>query len=308
MYAGRYIVILCGIPDILSDEIEKRREKFQESGKWEILSHPLAFPWSYSEDYFQHIYSLLSSRLRDRLSPRTSPEASRIDGVMTIYVDYGETPEVGQLVEEHFAVESLVQSITVPKVLGKGHLRPNEIKMAANAVLVSARSRMRKAENALSALTEEIQSRDNRTPLLLPVENFGGKELPRLIQTVQKIIVSSDPPSVLKKIVNGTRLRQVRQGPDRKFHFANTKGIVFRSPGTNRHALAWEDGVGHLDRCWTRSRIRLGIQYDPRFHYDCVKDKGKFPPNWPSCHGQDFAAPSGAKHVNVAPNDYVRKS
>ena len=168
---------------------------------------------------------------------------------------------------------------------------------------------MRRGERVLSAISNEVVSNDNQTPLLLPERNFDTIEIQKLAGEVGRIALSeTDAFEAIKKIKTDFNSRNPKiNNQDYGKSYKNKKNILFRGPGkNNRHALAAVSAHGHKQQCLIRGRMRLGAAYDPRFHYDCTSLKGAVSRKWESCHEQDFSLPIGRTHVNISPNDHTR--
>lgn len=143
---------------------------------------------------------------------------------------------------------------------------------------------------------------DTRTCVLLPRANFGSgfntvKE--SVHSSVATMTASTEIGDALRAIEN--RLPRSNGG-----RFVG-KGLVFHAPAkaAAMHGIAplW-CMVGHDARCVIRGRIRFGVCYDPKFHYDCDLGRSK-KRRFVSCHGEKVLK-SGRTHVNVAPSDNIR--
>ena len=155
--------------------------------------------------------------------------------------------------------------------------------------------------------SEEVTNRENKTCLLLPHRNFGN-EFRAVLDCVREASQARAASEEFRR-----RLRHVAQSlrTERKGsheYFIGRRGLVFRSPGRARarHGLApgWDSPGGHDSSCVIRGRLRFGVSYDPRFHYDCdIPKDGEL--NFPSCHGTK-CIPRKRTHVNIAPNDNIR--
>ena len=126
-----------------------------------------------------------------------------------------------------------------------------------------------------SVISEEVNGRDNRTCLLLPPKTFERGFL-RVCEEVHNVIRNGEEPDQFRR-----RLKQVsstlrvREGK----YFVGERGLVFTCPAkaTDRHGLApiWEDESHHAS-CVIRGRLRFGVPFDPRFHYDCEVEDMKW--------------------------------
>ena len=95
--------------------------------------------------------------------------------------------------------------------------------------------------------------------------------------------------------------------------FVGRRSLVFKpAKAQHGHPPPWDDDndspSGHQDSCVIRGRIRLGVAFDPRLHYDCPLPRRDQPTRrLPSCHGY-CTLDSGRRHANIAPNDNVRET
>src|SRR5690606_17761497 len=90
-----------------------------------------------------------------------------------------------------------------------------------------------------------------------------------------------------------------------KPYFKDNRGLQFKSPGSDKHAVARRVGDGHSPACLINGRARLGGPLDPGFHYDCEYEHSHVDSEYPNCHGAP-TPPSKRDYVNIAPNDYIR--
>lgn len=301
------MVVVAGIPAFLSREFDSRLAKIEE-GRRRFVWVPLKNYRSYDLNYVEMLYSHFASSWRELFHTKEHNGAvpPGFEGVITIYLNHdGGNAE---LVLGSFEVETLTIGIPVPEILNTLRLTPNNLRNAANKIMKSLQKALRKGEVALSAITKEINSNDNKTPFLLPDRNYGTKEIRELAKKVSGAVREPDPFVAVKTAADdfGRRHPRVAFGKNNRKHFINGKGVIFQSPGSDRHGAASLHGNGHHESCLVRGRLRLGAIYDPRFHYDCVKSKGALSSDWQSCHGQEFVLPKRRRHVNIAPNDHVR--
>ncbi len=303
----KVLIVVAGIPAFLTKEFESRLPKIEE-GRRRFVWAPLKNYRSYEPDYVETLYSHFTSSWRELFYTKEHSGAvpTGFEGVITIYLDHdGGNAE---LVSCLFEVETLTMGIPVPGILKTLPLTPNKLKNASNKIVKSLRKAIRKGEKALLAIAKEINSNDNRTPLLLPDRNYGTREIRELAKNVSEAIREPNPFVAVRTAANNFENRHPRVafGKSKRKHFINKNRVIFQSPGSNRHGVSDLSGNDHHDSCLVRGRLRLGAAYDPRFHYDCVQFKGALASNWESCHRQKFTLPKGRSHVNIAPNDHVR--
>lgn len=250
----------------------------------------------YTEEYAQDVYERLVSKLKARGSAtRESLLAKtklvflflhKVDGSHTILVD-------------RFSVEALVFPLIVPSVcqmsLATGGQRGQVVQQMIRAV----RRAIRHARKLLYAIGEELNSRENKTCLLLPPKTFG-KDFQKVMNRVRDAAAEEEDPASFEKSLKSLRLRKNGR------HYEGDGRLVFISPSKSgpRHGLApvWEDS--HQSSCVVRGRLRFGASYSPRFHYDCPMGHGTRR-QFPGCHSPR-TLPRDRTHANVAPNDGVR--
>lgn len=151
----------------------------------------------------------------------------------------------------------------------------------------------------VATIHEDLNSRENKTCLLLPPKTFGRGFL-QVRHRVRDAATSREDP---RKFANSLKTLNVDKSGK---HYVGQGGLVYRSPSKAgpRHGLApvWEDG--HQPSCVIRGRLRFGVPFDPRFHYDC-----QIPRDWhrrfPGCH-QPLQLPQSRQHANCTPNDNIR--
>ena len=303
----KVLVIVAGVPAFLSKEFEPRLAKIKE-GRRRFVWAPSKNYRAYEPDYVEMLYSRFVSSWREIFFSKEHNGAGPpgFEGVITIYLDHdGGNAE---LLCDLFEVETLTIGIPVPKILTTSPLNPNKLRDASNKIVKNLRKAIRRCEKVLPVIAKEINSNDNKTPLLLPDRNYGTKEIRELIKNVSESVREPNPYVAVRTAAKKFGNDHPRVAFDKRTrkHFINGKGVVFHSPGSDRHGAPSLSGNDHHESCLVRGRLRLGAAYDPRFHYDCVKSKGALASEWRSCHNQDFALPKGRDHVNIAPNDHVR--
>ena len=275
----------------LATEFEKRNEEL-------VPLRSLRCPSGYTEWYVSKLYERVAHELKKLISP-SRETLFRNASLTLLYVDRPEGTADALL--DKFGVEAL------PVPLGTLCMAPtrtsNQMGNVVNRLIKTIRQAMASVGALRWAIGEEVTNRDNRTCLLLPPRTFG-----RGFQTVRKHVYAAarngEGPDEI-----GKRLKQLRNTipvQDRKY-FVGDKGLVFICPAkaADRHALAplWGDD-SHNASCVIRGRLRFGVSFDPRFHYDC--DFGsRRTVTLPGCHKPQSVSRK-RRHVNVAPNDNVR--
>ena len=152
----------------------------------------------------------------------------------------------------------------------------------------------------------EVETRRNRSPILLPLRNFASDLLqPSIERLAEDLLVTAKPSSRVEAACQAIEAEHpfVAGGDDKGF--TDKAHIVFRSPGRDLHGQLWENqGEGHTIQCVLNGRFRLGGPIAKGFHFDCTRPprlQGQFS----DCHDKegDYV---GKPHLNIASNDYVR--
>lgn len=272
--------------------------KFEKRDGELIPLRGLRCPAGYTEEYVGRLYG----RVANELEKLSSDKRDRLLHGSTLTILYARRPERGDgALLERFGVEALLAPLSVPQNV---RMRTsNEIGHVVNMLIKTIRRALRRLRPLQSVILEEVTNRDNRTCLLLPPKTFGGR-----FQTVREQVYAA--------VHNGdgtddfrARLNRVSNSfpTARKNYFIGDRGIIFRAPAKAgaRHGLApmWKDGA-HESSCIIRGRLRFGISFDPRFHYDCEVGNRRTK-TLPGCH-EPQTVRRNRQHVNIAPNDNVR--
>lgn len=171
-----------------------------------------------------------------------------------------------------------------------------------------------RARIAIEALHKEVVERANRTPLLLPLRNFRSKQLRDWMQELQTTLVSQQNiytadlsiKTAVKRLEAIHPLRMVEDKKRNRPCFVDNHDVEFHAPGKMLHGLP-HTSDGHPVSCILAGYRRLGAPYNPSFHYDCIKGaRGNLKGLFYRCHGAEAESMEGDRHINIAPNDFVR--
>lgn len=179
---------------------------------------------------------------------------------------------------------------------------------SANELIDLLRTATNRAKAALSHLGDELVSRSNSTPLLLPLKNFSSSTVVDELRRLHEQIAAADNhDELIQGAVN--RIKKAhpfdRVGESQKRVYMDDREVVYASPGRDRHAFA-RPGNGHSAECVLSGKRRLGAPYDHAFHYDCTKEsQSQLRGSFFGCH-DPAAERVGNPHLNIAPNDFVR--
>lgn len=277
----------------------------EEGGLYRLLSQPFNTTQDDVNGYIGKLYQRVAAELRkvDRDGKRTRHDLMTDIKLVLLYVDGDE--EGREAVFNEFGVEALVTPIKLPT--DTGYLTPNDRNRSANFLVDESIQALRHAQALFESIEYHVQKIDSKTPMLLPVKNFGA-DIGKVLTGMREAAAArgEDDKRFRRRIERIERaLPTARQGGRR--YFRGRSGIVFRGTpkGGPRHGVSpgWSDR-GHNFSCVIRGRLRFGVPYDPRFHYDCDISKiGNR--EFPSCHGTEKIK-AGQRHVNIAPNDNIR--
>lgn len=182
-------------------------------------------------------------------------------------------------------------------------------KASANALVAALHDATQRAKAALVLLSNEVLARSNTTPLLLPVKNFSSDILVGELRALHVGLHRAEDHHEFLQMAT-ERIKQAhpfqRIQDSSKRAYVDDRQITYQCPGRHRHAFARPNG-DHPSSCILAGTRRFGAPYDRAFHYDCTKAgmpqlRGSFY----GCH-EPAAEYIGDPHLNVAPNDYVRR-
>ena len=300
------LIVLAGISATIAKLFESKITKLCENRRQFIFLPMPRYCW-YDHDYVRDLYSqfLITLKTIVPLDRANEHPPTEFIGVLLIYMRYGGRDP--QLLLDAFGVETLVAPVDISEFTLHEGVSFNRARRLRNLVVERMRKVIRTGEVALVEIGRQIRSNANKTPLLLPFQNFGGQELIALRDKLGAATSSKCPQRAIQLATERfeASTQRVRHDNDRFMSFSNSDGLIFRRPAA-LHGYNWNIGDGHPDHCYVRSRLRFGACFRPSFHYDCVKEKGTLPIEWKSCHSQLVDLPKSRSHVNIAPNDYIR--
>ena len=293
------MVVVAGIPPEIRDEFVI---KFNKAWSIPVLL-PLERSKGYTDSYSAELYECLAARLKEcEQSTRSHLLANTNLALLYLHKNDGSESALFQ----RFGAEALVVPLKWPKFAEMPLTTGNQRRQAVNGLIRKGRRVIGHTQSLLAVIAEEVTNRDNKTCLLLPRKNFGHK-INKVFACVRDSALSEEEgKDKFKQKLDRVSQSLPTDHVDRRKYFTGQGRLVFKSPGKAgaRHGLAptWED-PGHDSSCVIRGRMRFGVSYDPKFHYDCdIKDGNR---SFPSCHGTK-SVPRGRTHVNIAPNDNIR--
>lgn len=188
--------------------------------------------------------------------------------------------------------------------------------MQANQIGAALRAATPRLVRAVNAMNSELETRLNRTPLLLPLRDFDGRGVADEIRGLSLSLPLEDRPSeaiaaACKRIEATYPFDKAKVGSARCF--TDDRKIEFRPPGRANHGMAASAEPPHNANCFLNGGFRIGGRYEPGFHYDCrhrlstgKRKKAKvLKGSFLDCH-DDRDNYVGEPHLNIAPNDFVR--
>lgn len=296
------VAIACLPPIIREDFVAKlmRDKKINHRIKI-ICSTPYDASKCSPKIYLQNFYSHVANSLRESDLQKQRKRNDTLLGVNLVVLYLNIARVSTSDIFHKFGIESLVCPIKMPEEICLD--TPNHRRIAVNYLSKNAHRAIRHADALLDVIADHVRGKDSRTPLLLPVKNFG-KSFRRILDAVRE--ASSDVSEDKERF--RIRIREISKSLPKSQHgYRNESGIVFKGQrkAGSRHGLSpnWSSH-GHELSCILRGRLRFGVFYDPKFHYDCniLKNTNRI---FPSCHGET-SIPRSRKHVNIAPNDNIR--
>ena len=291
----RILVLVAGLPrEILGPFITRLKNNY---AKLDVLETLPLDSGSYTPGYAEDLYRKLGSGLRT--TDGAGPGAWWGLNLIVLFLRKRDRSECHLV--ERFGLEALLVPLEMETTTRRGPRR-HMARATVNALTSQSNRLLRHARIVLSLLAEEVTNRDSRTCILLPRANFGS-QFETVKEYVQGAVKSFKSAGAFRKKLKSVGNR-LAKSPDGRFRNGR---LVFRAPARAgaRHGLAppW-DTKEHDDRCVIRGRVRFGVPYDPKFHYDCdLARTGRR--SFTSCHGETRLKP-GRSHVNIAPNDNIR--
>ena len=295
-------VVAAGIPPDLGDLFQTALGKALEG--WTILARlDLAPAAPYTPEYAASLYERTANKLRRRTGNRRREDLLAGVHLVLLYV----ARESKSTLVDAFKLEALTVPLTGQDALHEDRLTPNARQRVAKNLASEAVKALKGAKRLLAVIEEEVSQRDNKTCLLLPPKNLG-KPSAAVIHCVQEAASIGRDGSDFKKQIQSVAQSLKKHRQDGRSYFVGKHGFVFRAPSKARlrhgYAPTWED-AGHVERCVLRGRLRFGAPFDPRFHYDCDVNGRKL--KLPNCCDNTVSTAKRDTHVNIAPNDNVRK-
>jgi len=293
-------VVVAGIPSELGDEFENSfNKRSRNKHRYEIITRrELDISRRYTESYADSLYEKLVDGLRKRLP---SNRETLLATVSLVRLCLAKADGSQSILLNKFGMGILTVPLEWPCSVRKYPSTYNQRRQAVNALVRNGIRSIGYADRRLAVVSEEVTNRINKTCFLLPPKNFGNN-IEHISKCVHSADLHEDSVDVFKgEIKNVSRLLK----KDQNGNFVGMRGLVFKS-ARERHAYPpeWKQDSEHNASCVIRGRLRFGVPYDPRFHYnvDITKVRDRI---FPSCHNER-RLPRSRKHANIAPNDNIR--
>lgn len=294
----RFVIGFAGIPSEIYDAVYKERGVICNENA-EFLSTPLKSEGWFSR-YGESHANFFAKRFAERIE-EDHHNRLKDTGFATIYVKHDAVSSA------RFIKGFFPSTFCYPIEWTFDRTDRMAMNISKNVLVSAFKEAVAKVTRSILALRKELTERDNRTPLLLPVKNFHSKALVIELESLQQKLASESERLVaVAESVNSIEQRHPPRRGDysnRRF-YVDDRNVEFHPPGSARHAFA-RTQLGHQVSCLLSGRRRLGVPYDPVFHYDCVKGRGAIREYFFGCH-EDARVREGHPHLNVAPNDFVR--
>lgn len=301
------IVAIAGLPTVHYNRIEQQASTIFGTGQ-RFIASPLKADTSgaYAPD-LAHGWLLLN-----KLAKALQTDKTLLDhgcGVLILSPPGHDTTEIRNLLAPFAAILEVALPVPV-------HTTGRPAQMQANQIGAALRAATPQLVRAVNAINSELETRPNRTPLLLPLRNFDGRGVADEIRSLSRSLPLEEHPSeaiaaACKKIEAIYSFDKAKDGSARCF--TDDRKVEFRSPGRANHGMAASAEPPHDATCFLNGSFRIGGRYKRGFHYDCrhrlstgKRNKAKIlKGSFLDCHnGRDDYV--GEPHVNIAPNDFVR--
>ena len=295
---ARSLAVVAGLPPEI--EVPFRKEFVSKLVQHENVELTLSSTRSgnrpYTREYARSVYDEMACELRGRGS---ATRESLLAGTRLLVLFLWRPDESHAVLYERFGVEAFVTPLMQPEAFKMPLTTRSQRNRVVNDLIREARRAIHHARLMLSAISEEVNNRENKTCLLLPPKTFGS-EFQKVQHRVWDAAAKREEATSFVRSLRSLRL--ARSGR----HYRGKGGLVFKAPSKAgpRHGWPpiWTDG--HEPSCVVRGRLRFGASFDPRFHYDCPlhPDSNR---TFPGCHEPE-SLPPDRSHANCAPNDRVR--
>ncbi|MFM0029709.1 hypothetical protein PQR70_26075 [Paraburkholderia madseniana] len=295
----KFVIGFAGIPHEVYEQVYKNRDVIATPGA-EFVSTPLKpYMFAYGAEHAEFFGKEFEQRIR---ADHHNELADTAFALVCINHDEQSTAAF----RKHFFPSTLVVSVDWAIEWGS----PTTIRQSGNRLVECLRSASKSVRTTLGPLKKELSERSNKTPFLLPLRNFRSQSFVTTLQQLQEnLVASQDKTDTIRMFAKAVeRDHPLKQDEQKLWFFVDDRNVRFRAPGRARHAFARpDDGGVHPHACLLSGRRRLGAPYDRAFHYDCTRGQENLKAAFHTCHGRDESDVEGDPHLNIAPNDFVRR-
>ena len=255
----------------------------------------------YTPEYADRVYRRIADVLKKRRDHADWRQPSILK-LVVLYLDRFHSN--AQCLSDQLGLEAILMPLRVPEAC-VAHTE-NQVNRAITALLSESERVLATARDLLGVVDNELNRRRNRTCLLLPKHNYGDR-FGDVMACVHEAATHRRSADDFRERLN----RVAKTLPkDSQGRFVGRRSLVFK-PANALHGQPppWKDDDSpsrHPDSCVIRGRVRFGVAFDPRLHYDCpLPRRNPKVRRFRSCHGC-CTLEAGRKHANIAPNDNVR--
>ncbi|PYC12521.1 hypothetical protein DMX02_28935 [Pseudomonas jessenii] len=287
-----YFFGFAGIPRELREKVEARNSEFAKGAGFCIDKMPSYVPYGpQGIDFFMSAFQ--------KKIDSGGNVAETAFAIIYLVRDLGSS--------NAFANAFFPHTMMVPVEWQWDGTRLDSIGKAVNELTEKLKQATAIAREALSVLRDEVCSRAQSTPILLPVQNFNSRTFVPALQTLHLELATGILPSNAvfehrKRMLDAHPMQRIEG--KRRDCFVDDRQVEFHPPGNDRHGFS-RSGGSHNLACLLSGRRRLGAPYDQLFHYDCTKGTRNLKGQFLGCHSPAQAY-EGNPHLNIAPNDHVR--
>lgn len=292
----RFLIGIAGIPRDIYDAVIKERKKIGGENVelfWEPFQADVggSFPTSH-RNFFLRSFQDRAEGDRDNRLAETG------FGLVCVRHDAQSTSAF---------VEKFFPAVLCDRVEWQPQYGQREvIERSKNELVAALRDSVLRLRSVLPFVYNEVTSRANRTPVLLPLKNFESRVLKPALELLHANLAKADAGALIRKTVAKFQaehpFESSAQGSP-KFH-RDRRNIEFRAPN-GKHAHI-RTGQGHPPLCVLAGGWRLGAPFPKQFHYDCVSRAGGCAGWFQNCHDTTWEELHSPTHINIAPNDFIR--
>jgi len=290
----KYVIGYAGIPADLIDQVKKASVGIARENTISLFCKldKKTYDFQHSRFFIHEMHKMVQSDHHNKLGET---------GFAIICIKNGS--------ENDFIREFFPSTLVIPIEWSPVYGSKMERRISGNDLIEKFTFATILAKRCLTAIKKELRERANKTPLLLPLENFKSLVLAKTLRDLQtNLAVSQDENSVIKQHLALFEHSHPEQDDDESklAYRLDNRHIKFRAPGKATHGFARPDKKIHKMQCLLSGRRRLGAPFNPGFHFDCTRGGSPLTGDFANCHTTEPSKLTGKPHLNIAPNDFVR--